>query len=69
MLTSKTEIKQYLRNTTDYMFKEYVKAGMPARYDKGRWSGSAEEIGNWWRVYNRVSAAKIIDNIPDNGDG
>ena len=66
-LTSKNAIKVYCDNASDYMFKKYVKAGMPARPEDGRWSASKKAIDEWWYLYNKINAAKIIDQIPDNG--
>lgn len=68
MLTSKTEIKLYLRKCSDYMFKKYVLAGMPARYEDGRWSASTARIDAWWDLYTGVSMRSVIDQIPDNND-
>lgn len=66
-LTSKTEIKIYCGNASDYMFKKYIKAGMPARPEDGRWSASKKAIDEWWYLYNRVNASKFIDQISDDG--
>jgi hypothetical protein len=67
-LSSKQEIKTYLRNCSDYMFGKYIKAGMPARWEDGRWSAHADNIDEWWKLYTRVSMKNIIDKISDNGD-
>lgn len=71
MLTSKKEIQIYLGNISDYMFRKYVKAGLPARYEDsgptGRWYASTHNIDEWWDIYTRVNFAKLIDSIPDNG--
>lgn len=69
ILTSKKEIQVYLGNISDHIFKKYIRAGLPARYDEGgRWAASTKNIDDWWDTYTRISAAKIIDQISDNGD-
>jgi hypothetical protein len=72
MLTSKKEIQIYLGNISDHMFRKYIKAGLPARYEDsgptGRWSASTKNIDEWWDIYTRVNFAKYIDQIADNGD-
>jgi hypothetical protein len=50
------------------MFKKYVLAGMPARYEDGRWSASTARIDAWWDLYTGVSMRSVIDQIPDNND-
>lgn len=71
MLTSKKEIQVYLGNVSDYMFKKYIKAGLPARYEEsgstGRWCASTRNIDEWWDIYTGVNFAKFIDQISDNG--
>ncbi|OPY78220.1 MAG: hypothetical protein A4E65_02374 [Syntrophorhabdus sp. PtaU1.Bin153] len=67
MLTSKKEIMIYLGNVSEYMFKKYIKAGMPARYEDGRWYASTRNIDEWWDIYTRVNFARYIDQIQENG--
>lgn len=67
-LTCKAEICAYMGNISDYIFKKYVRVGLPARYEDGRWCASTDNIDEWWRVYTRVSLKNVIDSIPDNGD-
>jgi hypothetical protein len=64
MLTSKAEIKSFLHNCSDYLFNKYIKQGMPALYDDGRWSASAKRISAWWELRNNVSMKGLIDQIP-----
>lgn len=67
VLQSKKEILTYL-GASDWVFKKYVKAGLPARYEDGRWCASTKNIDEWWDTYTRISMAKMIDIISDNGD-
>lgn len=64
-LTSKKEIQLFLKNASDHMFKRYIKAGMPARYEDGRWCASTTKIEQWWEVYTSISMMNVIDRIPD----
>jgi hypothetical protein len=43
ILSSKDEIKIYLGNVTDYMFRKYVERGLPARYEDRRWTVPGKE--------------------------
>ncbi len=64
-LSCKQDIKVYLGNITDHMFKKYVMDGMPARYDGRRWYASTANLDKWWDAYTMVSMKAIIDQIPD----
>jgi len=65
LLTSKEEIKTFLGNITDYMFKKYVERGMPARFEDGRWFAHPDNIERWALQYTNVSMRKIINQIPE----
>lgn len=68
MLTSKKEIQLFLGNCSNHLFKKYVRAGMPARYEDGRWCASTTKIEQWWEVYTSVSMINVIDQIADDED-
>lgn len=59
LLASKDEIKTYLGNISDYMFRKYIEAGMPARFEDSRWLAHAENIEEFFRSYTRVSMRKM----------
>ena len=66
-LDSKEEIKAYLGNITDYLFKKYIEKGMPARYDGG-WFAHTDNIDEFLKAYTKVSMRKIINEIPENAE-
>lgn len=68
LLTSKDEIKTYLGNISDYLFKKYIEKGMPARYEDNRWLAYSENIDEFFKTYTRVSMRKIINEIPENAE-
>ena len=67
-LTCKQEIRAYMGHISDYMFKKYVEAGLPARFEDGRWSASTANIDRWWDAYTMVSMRSVINTIPDTAD-
>jgi uncharacterized protein YaaR (DUF327 family) len=65
LLTSKGEIKEYLGNISNYLFKKYIEKGMPARFEDNRWLAHIENIDEFLKAYTRVSMRKKIDQIPE----
>jgi uncharacterized protein YaaR (DUF327 family) len=65
LLTSKDEIKEYLGNISNYLFKKYIEKGMPARFEDNRWLAHIENIDEFLKAYTRVSMRKKIDQIPE----
>ena len=65
LLTSKDEIKEYLGNISNYLFKKYIEKGMPARFEDNRWLAHIENIDEFLKAYTRVSMRKNIDQIPE----
>lgn len=63
ILLSKDEIKEYIGNSTDYMFKRYVEKGMPARYEDSRWMAHTDNIDDFFKAYTKISMRKILKNI------
>jgi hypothetical protein len=62
ILSSKEEIKAYIGNISDYMFRKYIKKGLPARFEDGSgWWAHTDNVDEWFRVYTRVS----MKNAPD----
>jgi len=59
ILTSKEEIKAYLGNLSDYLFKKYIERGMPARYEDRRWVAHADNLDEFMKVYTRVQLKKM----------
>ncbi len=58
LLTSKDEIKIYIGNVSDHLFKKYVAKGLPARYEDNRWLAHTENIDEFFRLYTKVSMRK-----------
>lgn len=65
LLTSKDEIKTYLGNISDYLFKKYIEKGMPARYEDNRWLAYTDNIDEFFKAYTKISMRKIINKIPE----
>lgn len=65
ILTCKEEIKEFLGNITDYMFRKYISLGMPARYDGREWIAHAANIEKWFEAYTKVSMKKVFEDIPE----
>jgi hypothetical protein len=55
ILSSKDEIKEFLGNITDYMFKKYIERGLPARYEDRRWSAHTDNLDDFMKAYTRIS--------------
>ena len=53
ILGCKQEIMDYIP-CSDHLFEKYVNAGMPARYDDGRWLAHADNIDEWFKMWTRV---------------
>lgn len=62
-MTSKEEIKTYIGNVSNYKFKKYIKLGMPARYDDGRWTAHIDNIDDFFKAYTKVSMKNAPDEI------
>ena len=43
---------------SDHLFSKYIRAGMPARYEDGRWLAHADNIDEWFKTYTRVQLRK-----------
>ena len=73
ILSSKTDIQVYIGGATgpisDYMFRKYIRAGMLARYDDGRWIAHTDNLDDFFRAYTRISMASALAQIPDDPDG
>ena len=67
ILTCKEEIKPFLGNISDYMFRKYISLGMPARYDGREWIAHTVNIDKWFEIYTRVNMKKALEGIPENG--
>jgi len=63
LLLCKEEIKDYLGNITDYMFRKYIKMGMPALFDGREWIAHTENLEEWFRSITRIQIKEGIDNI------
>lgn len=61
-LTCKEEIKAYMGNISDYIFRKFIKEGMPARFDGG-WYAYTENLDLWWKKYTAVTMKNVIDKI------
>jgi len=61
ILTSKEEIKEYLGNISNYLFKKYVERGLPARYEDRRWVAHVDNLEEFMRAYTRVSMKQVPD--------
>lgn len=59
ILTSKDEIKAYLGNLSDYMFKKYIEKGLPARYEDRRWIAHVDNLDDFMKAYTRISLKKM----------
>ena len=55
ILRSKDDIKEYLGGISDHLFKKFIEAGMPARYEDGRWMAHADNLDDFFKLYTRVS--------------
>jgi hypothetical protein len=66
-LTSKQEIMDYC-GITNYTFTKFIKAGMPARYEDGRWYASSSVIDKWWDQWTLVLSMNIIDSVPPDAE-
>ena len=64
ILTSKDEIKAYLGNLSDYLFKKYIERGMPARYEDRRWIAHADNLDEFMKAYTRIQ----LKNMPEEDD-
>ena len=64
ILTSKDEIKAYIGNVSDYLFKKYIKKGMPARFEDGRWVAHAENLDEFFRKYTKVYMKNLPNESP-----
>lgn len=64
ILTSKEEIKAYLGNLSDYMFKKYIERGLPARYEDRRWVAHVDNLDDFMKAYTRIS----LKVMPDEDD-
>lgn len=67
ILTCKEEIKTFLGNVSDYMFRKYIKDGMPARFVGRDWIAHGANIEKWFEVYTRVSMKNALKDMPENG--
>ena len=61
ILSCKEEIKEYLGNISDYMFRKYVKRGMPARCEGREWIAYSDNLDEWYKQYTRISMKNAID--------
>lgn len=68
ILTSKEEIKIYIGNISDYMFRKYIKRGMPARCEDGRWTAHCENVEEWFKIYTKVSMKNAPDEMLEEGE-
>jgi hypothetical protein len=64
ILTSKQEIMDYI-GCSWRTFKRYVEAGLPARYEEGRWMAHSDNIDEFFKKYTFVNMKKELANIPD----
>jgi hypothetical protein len=55
----------YIGNASDYIFKKYIKMGMPARYEDNRWIAHTDNIDEFFRQYTKVSMRKMMETIPE----
>jgi hypothetical protein len=53
-------------DASDYIFKKYIKMGMPARYEDNRWIAHTDNIDEFFRQYTKVSMRKMMETIPEN---
>lgn len=64
ILDSKEAIKDYIGNVSDYRFTQYIEAGMPARYERGRgWIAHADNIDEFFRLYTRISMKNNVHQL------
>ena len=63
ILKNKDEIKTYLGNISDYIFRKYIKMGMPARFEDGNWIAFADNIDSFFQKITNVSFSKLVDEI------
>lgn len=66
ILHNKAQIREYLGNISDYMFRKYIKMGMPALYDGRDWIAHKDNIDEFFRHVTRIQVKDGIDQIPDN---
>lgn len=64
ILTCKDEIMDYI-GCSKHLFDKYVKSGLPARYEDGRWTAHADNIDEFFKLYTRVSMKQHIDQITE----
>lgn len=59
ILKTKEEIQTYIGGVSgpagDVLFKKYIEAGMPARFEDGRWIAHADNIDEFFRRYTLIS--------------
>ena len=52
LLTWKDEIREYLGNISNYMFRKYMSLGMPARFNGEEWVAHTDNIDAWLKTYS-----------------
>ena len=67
-LTCKEEIKVFLAGTdcgaiSDYMFRKYIKMGMPALFNGREWVAHVDNIDEWFKAITRKQMRDEIDEI------
>ena len=55
----------YVPDAFDYIFKKYIKMGMPARYEDNRLIAHTENIDEFFRQYTKASMRKTMETIPE----
>lgn len=67
ILKNKDEIKTYLGNVSDYVFRKYIRMGMPARYDEGNWMAHVDNIDEFFRIFTYRNSSSDADKSEQNG--
>ena len=65
ILTCKEDIKTYMGNISDYMFRKYISLGMPCRYEGRDWIAHADNIERWYMAYTGISMRKSLKELPE----